>query len=483
MLSSTDGIPPAGASVKVVLVTYGLINRQVAIELRKRRLEVVVFEDAETWAEMAREDGMECRECLVSDPKADEVLEGVEAFVLMDMDALRVDRLAKSFRRRFPKARIIAPDVGIQELPYLETYTGEGNELRIGQEALVHAVVSAVEDHMARRSTDHLVEVLSAGGGSEVAVFTHDDPDPDAIAAGMGILRICEHLGKEAQLYHGGRLNRLENRFFARLVEAPLNAVTQEDAAIIVQRANRVVLVDVGRPGEHNVLPPDIVPNVVLDHHSTNREECAADYCDVRPGVGSTSTMVTRHLQEMGIVPDARLASCLLFGIRTDTDRLRRNVSTADMRASAYLASLADQRLLDMVESPPLSEAVVDVIGQGIIGRTRVGDHMLAWCGEVASRDDLPHVADFLLNEENVAAVFVFGQVGDRVLISARSVSDGPHVGDIVKEAVGDIGSGGGHATMAGGSVNILGGVDLDVAQWVRQDLFQAFIDTSGVGR
>jgi nanoRNase/pAp phosphatase (c-di-AMP/oligoRNAs hydrolase) len=469
--------------LKVVLVTYGLINRQVALELLRRGQEVVVFEEDEMGAEKAREDGVECQMNLVSDPESEEALVGAEAFVLMDVDALRVDRLAKSFRRRFPKARIIAPDVGIKELPYLETYTGAGNAMRIGMEALVHAVVSAVEDHMAKRSTDRLVEVLQGGEGKEVAVFTHDDPDPDAIAAGMGVSRICEHLGLEAKLYHGGRLNRLENRFFARLVEAPLNSVTQEEAAIVVQRASRVVLVDVGRPGEHNSLPPDTVPNVVMDHHSTNREACVADYCDVRPGVGSTSTMITFHLQEIGVVPDPRLAACLLFGIRTDTDRLRRNASTADMRASAYLASLADQTILDMVESPPLSERVVDVIGRGIAGRTRVGDHMLVWCGKVDSRDDLPHVADFLMEEEDVAAVFVLGQVGDRILISARSVAGGPHVGDIVKQAVGDIGSGGGHANMAGGSVDILVGVDLDLDDWVKKELFQAFIHVAGVDR
>jgi nanoRNase/pAp phosphatase (c-di-AMP/oligoRNAs hydrolase) len=468
--------------LKVVLVTYGLINRQVAIELRRRGFEVVVFEDTELWAGMARDDGVDCRECLVSDPEADEALEGAEAFVLMDADPLRVDRLAKSFRRRFPKARIIASDVAIQELPYLETFTGEGSAMRIGLAAVVSAVVSSVEDHMAARSTDSLVEVLQAGSGKEVAVFTHDDPDPDAIAAAMGMTRICEHLGLEATIYHGGRLNRLENRFFAKLVEAPLNSVETDEAAIVVQRAHRVVLVDVGRPGEHNVLPPDSVPNVVLDHHSTNREVCAADYCDVRPGEGSTSTMVTLHMQELGLVPDPRMAACLLYGIRTDTDHLRRNASPADMRASAYLASLADQGLLDLVEHPPLSEEVVDVIGRGIAGRTRVGDHLMSWCGQVGSRDDLPHVADFLLAEEDVAAVFVFGQVDDRVLVSARSVTGGPHVGDIVKEALGEIGSGGGHATMAGGSVGILGGVDLDVEAWVREDLFQAFVESAGLG-
>lgn len=468
--------------MKVVLVTYGLINRQVALRLRERGHPVVVFEDADMWADMARGDGVECHRCLVTDEEAGPSLEGAEAFVLMDLDPLRVDRLAKAFRRRFPRARIIAPDVGIQELPFLKTFTGEGNALRIGQDALVRAVVSAVEEHMARRSTERLVETLEAGGGGDVAVFTHDAPDPDAIASGMGMLRICQHLGLEARLYHGGALDRLENRFFAKLVEAPLSRLEPDDAPHVVKGAARVVLVDVGVPGEHNVLPAGTVPNVVLDHHSTNRETCAADYCDVRPGVGSTSTMVTLHLQELGVVPDRTLAAALLFGIRTDTDHLRRNTSTEDMRASAYLASLADQDLLDLVERPPLSSRALDVIGRGIADRTRVGDHLLVWCGEVETRDDLPQVADLLLQEEDVAAVFVFGQVGDRVYLSARSDPKGPHVGDIVKEALGDIGTGGGHATMAGGAVPVLRGVDLDVATWVKGDLYQAFIDAAGLG-
>jgi len=467
--------------LKVAIVTYGLINRRVALMLKERGVEVVVFEDTEHLADKARGDGMESCQALVSDPEAEGPIQGTEVFVMMDMDALRVDRLAKSFRRKYPKARIIASDVDIQELPYLETYTGEGHAMRLGQEALARAVVSKVEEHMARRSTDNLMKTMKAGGGTEVAIFTHDDPDPDAIAAAMGMARICQEMGLEGKIYHGGRLNRLQNRFFARLIEAPLSRIEPDDAQLVIQAASRVVLVDAGRPGAHNVLPPEAVPNVVLDHHSTNRDVSAADYSDVRPGVGSTSTMVTTHLQQMGIIPDPRLAAALLFGIRTDTDHLRRNASTADMRASAYLSSLADQELLDLVEHPPLAPEVMDVIGTGIKARGRYGDHLFTWCGEVGSRDDLPHVADFLLQEEDVAAVFVFGQVGGKVLISARSVTGGPHVGDITKEALGEVGSGGGHATMAGGSITLRMGVDLDVDQWVVEDLFTAFLDVLGL--
>jgi nanoRNase/pAp phosphatase (c-di-AMP/oligoRNAs hydrolase) len=55
-------------------------------------------------------------------------------------------------------------------------------------------------------------------------------------------------------------------------------------------------------------------------------------------------------------------------------------------------------------------------------------------------------------------------------------------VGDITKEALGEVGSGGGHSTMAGGSIPLRMGVDLDVEAWVQEDLFPAFLDASGQG-
>ena len=131
--------------------------------------------------------------------------------------------------------------------------------------------------------------------------------------------------------------------------------------------------------------------------------------------------------------------------------------------------------------SPKSRGNVMDVIGRGILARSRVGDHVLSWIGEVGSRDDLAHVADFLLQEEDVAAVYVIGRVGDKVLNSARSEEDGPHVGDIVKAALGNIGTGGGHPTMAGGSVTPRQVVDFDIDGWVKDDLFNAFMDAAGI--
>jgi nanoRNase/pAp phosphatase (c-di-AMP/oligoRNAs hydrolase) len=469
--------------LKVVLVGYGPINRRVAALLRERGFGVLVVEEDAGCAQAAMGDGLECVVGLVPDRDVAPALDGADAFVLMDLDPLRVDKLGKSLRRGHPRARIVAPDVQVKELPFLETFTAGGQSVRVGLDAIAQAAVGALEDHLAMRSADRLVEVLRAGPPEgEVAVFTHNDPDPDAIAAGMAMLRICQELGLPARLYHGGALYRLENRFFARLVEAPLNAVTTEEAAAVVSRAGRVVLVDAGKAGEHNVLPPESVPNVVLDHHSTNRETISADYSDVRPAVGSASTLLTLYLQGLGVAPGKALAAALLFGLRTDTDHLRRNAFPTDARVSVYLAGLADAGLMDLLERPPRSAEAMDAIGRAVLARTRVGDHVFTWCGEVSSRDDLPQAADFLMQEDDVAAVFAFGSVGDTVHLSARAVEGGPHVGEITKRAMADVGTGGGHPTMAGGSIVPRKGPGMDVGAWVQGDLYQAFAEAAGLG-
>jgi nanoRNase/pAp phosphatase (c-di-AMP/oligoRNAs hydrolase) len=467
--------------LKVALVGFGPINRRLARLLKERLLETVVVDERAKAVEEARAEGLQCLEGLISDEDIASQLSDVEAFVLLDLEALRVDRLIKHLRRHHPQARIFATDLEVRQVPSLETFSGDGKAVRVGTDAIAEVVMSEIEDHMAKRSADRLVEVLKGGKGGEVAVFTHDDPDPDAIAAAIAMIRICQELDLEVKVYHGGGLNRLQNRFFARLVEAHLSRITPEEAEVVVGRADRVVLVDAGQPGVNNVLPEGSVPNIVLDHHSTNREVYTADYCDVRPSMGSASTLLTGYLQQLGIVPSSRLAAALLFGLRTDTDHLRRNAYPADVKASAYLASLADQALLDMVEHPPIAPSVIDVIGTAIAARIRAGDHLFTWCGEVGSREDLSQVADLLLNEENVAAVFAFGRVGDKVFVSARSVRDGPHVGDITRRAMGDIGSGGGHPTMGGGVVTLRLGVGLDVDSFVVDDLYQAFADAAGV--
>jgi hypothetical protein len=77
----------------------------------------------------------------------------------------------------------------------------------------------------------------------------------------------------------------------------------------------------------------------------------------------------------------------------------------------------------------------------------------MANVGEVKDRDLLAQAADFLLNRDGVTTTFIYGICGDVVRVSARTKDISLHLGQKLREAYSEIGSGGGHARMAGATV------------------------------
>ncbi|WP_297481380.1 DHHA1 domain-containing protein, partial [Thermococcus sp.] len=61
--------------------------------------------------------------------------------------------------------------------------------------------------------------------------------------------------------------------------------------------------------------------------------------------------------------------------------------------------------------------------------------------------------ADFLLRLEGITTVLVFGIVDDKIEISARTRDVRVNIGVIMKEAFGELGSGGGHARAGGARI------------------------------
>src|SRR5207344_3648453 len=58
--------------------------------------------------------------------------------------------------------------------------------------------------------------------------------------------------------------------------------------------------------------------DLVVDHHP-KRTNFKARFADLRTGYGATSTIFTEYLRAAAIEPTQRLATALLYGIKTDT--------------------------------------------------------------------------------------------------------------------------------------------------------------------
>ncbi|MFA5861064.1 MAG: DHH family phosphoesterase [Candidatus Thermoplasmatota archaeon] len=295
-----------------------------------------------------------------------------------------------------------------------------------------------------------------------IAVFLQDNPDPDALGSGLALKAICEHLGVPATLYYGGAIGHQENRAFVNLLEISLVQVgPRDDVHDIVAQHGKVALIEASMPGKNNVLPPDIIPDIVFDHHQVEDEDVKAPFHDIRVGIGATSTILTKYLQQLGVPVTHELAVALLYGIRTDTKGFTRGATAEDMEAATFLSTYADSDLLEKIETPPMSAETVDTLGKAIRNREQYGSFVLTSVDFIRDRDTLPQAADFLLQLEGVNTVICFGIVEDVIHISARTNDVRVNLGEALEKAFGKQ-SAGGHAKSAGGQIKlgIFGDVD-----------------------
>jgi len=312
------------------------------------------------------------------------------------------------------------------------------------------AVVSAVLDRLGQsgQRVARLRRVLE--GVDRLAVVTHDNPDPDAIASAVALTRVAAAAGCEAGVHYYGDITHQENRAFVNLLAFDLAGLDPGETP----EADGLALIDHSRPGVNDGLPADADVDVVIDHHPP-RGPVEARYVDIRSSVGATSTLLAEYLDGFGVDLATDTATGLLFGIRTDTREFTREVSTADFEAAAHLLPAADLGTLERIESPNISADTFETIAAAIANRRHERGILFSGVGRLADRDALAQAADRLVQLEDVSTVVVYGIADGRVFVSARCRDPEMDVGELLREAFGQIGSAGGHADMAGAQLTL----------------------------
>lgn len=297
----------------------------------------------------------------------------------------------------------------------------------------------------------------------EVAVLLHPDPDADAMAAGVGVAQVADWVGTETTIQYSGEIRRQENRAFRTVLDVELECIDH----VTDLAAEAVVLVDHNEPrgftGADGVLPTAIV-----DHHPGDGSGEA--FTDVRTDYGAAASIVAEYFQNLGATPvppdrhDSEvsdpalptwIATGLLYGILSDTNRLTRGASDEDFAAAGYLSPGVDEDLLSRIADPDVSTETLEVKARAIAGRDIRGSYAVSDVGSVSNGDTIPEAADELVGLEGVSAVVVVGDKDGTIHLSGRSRDDRVHMGRALDAAVGDIenASAGGHARMGGGRV------------------------------
>jgi nanoRNase/pAp phosphatase (c-di-AMP/oligoRNAs hydrolase) len=290
-------------------------------------------------------------------------------------------------------------------------------------------------------------------GSTQLLILPHNDPDPDAIATALGLRYLAaEKWGIEARIKYRGIIGRSENKALVRYLDHPLTRLANKE----IRSGVPVALVDTQPGAGNNPLPVDIPAAVVIDHHTLREVTETARFADVRPEIGASSTIMTEYLQSAGLDISPTLATALFYGIKTDTMGLGRGASRQDVDAYFFLQPKVDVAALVEIEHAPLSITYFQSLTHAIhAAQIYDGDLVFSYLDRMNYPDLGAEVADILLRLQGVVWVFCMGVYEDDLIISIRSRSRQFGAGDLACQIIGDLGTAGGHGTMAGGEIHL----------------------------
>jgi nanoRNase/pAp phosphatase (c-di-AMP/oligoRNAs hydrolase) len=289
-----------------------------------------------------------------------------------------------------------------------------------------------------------------ARGAGRLLILPHNDPDPDAIASAVALhYLLAARLGMESTIAYQGMIGRAENKALLRYLENPLKLLV--DAA--THHSSRLALIDT-QPGAGNItLPPGARVVLVIDHHAWCEGTAAADFSDVRPGLGATSTILTQYLRAAEAEPPLWLATALFYGIKTVTMGLSRDTSAADAAAYSYLQPRIDVEALAKVEHAQVPPEYFRSFDAALKAARMYDGLVLAYIGVLSYPDLAAEMADVLLRLEKAHWVICVGEYQGVLVLSVRTRSQEHTAEELVHALVAGEGSAGGHGTMAGGQI------------------------------
>lgn len=279
------------------------------------------------------------------------------------------------------------------------------------------------------------------GDNTRALILLQDDPDPDGIASGLALRTLLGRNRNTMPMASFGKVTRPENIAMLKVLDIEIREVRAEDLA----QWDRVVMVDVQPPHLRRPLPR---VDAVIDHHPA-QTSYDARYIDVRNHYGATATILLEYLRAEGYKVNERLATAMLYAIRTDTLLLDRPVTDADVEAFTYLYARANINWIRRIERPALPRETLVSFAEGLRS-ARIEDKVLfSHLGPVRREDIVPQLADFCLQVEGVDWSAVSGVFEDELIISVRNVGFVQKAGTAVKAAFAEFGSAGGHRSMA----------------------------------
>ena len=291
------------------------------------------------------------------------------------------------------------------------------------------------------KAARQFAKVFEEHRGEKHVIAIRGYPDPDSIGSAMAHQYISQHYDIESVILYFDDISHSENRALVKKLAIEMIRYSKQ---FDLGAYNHMAVVDaqtVELPDEIEALPM----LSIVDHHKI-QGDFKAEFVDIRDNAGSTCSMYSEYLQS-GLAPMdsddvdiSRIASALVYGIRTDTD----NYLTArelDYKAAAYLAPFADHDLLMAISTQNISPRTMEITQKAFANKVISDTYMISGVGFVRDedRDGIGQAADYLLRREGIDTVLVYGVVNNQFIDgSMRTTSDTVDPDRFLKEAFGN---------------------------------------------
>jgi nanoRNase/pAp phosphatase (c-di-AMP/oligoRNAs hydrolase) len=326
-----------------------------------------------------------------------------------------------------------------------------------------------------RAKVDRLVQY--AKSHERALILTHDNPDPDSIAAGVALAHLLEKLaGVEAIVAYGGIVGRSENRALVKVLKLPVVPVSRVE----FDDYDLICMVDTQPEQGNHSLPARHFPDVVIDHHPERPDSHLAPIADVGGPIGATSTLLAEYFKASGLKMPTQVATALFYGIKADTRDLGRQTTRQDIDAYLWLFPMADKDALGEIEHPKLPEEYF-VLSHTAIERAQLfGDIVVIDLGEIYAPDMVAEIAERFGFIEGMRWSLAFAEYDDALFFSVRTHDRRMNAGRIIRDVIeAKGGSAGGHGTMAGARLPVKG-LSAAALKRLREEVVRDFLDAFG---
>ncbi len=292
-----------------------------------------------------------------------------------------------------------------------------------------------------------LDELIQCIENPHVYVQMHNYPDQDALASAMGLQALLSARGKKSTITYHGIIDKDNTLKMIELLKIQIHPVE----TLTMREEDEIIIVD-GQKGNINM--QDIIGKEIacIDHHPAQNTDQYRFY-DIRSNVGACSSIIASYFLENEIPMTTDVATALVYGLKMDTSQISRGVSNLDITMFGYLFQRSDQIKLRTFETSSLritdlnnyQKAISDLELYDYIAVSNIGND----CPEAI----IGSVNDFLLSLSEVEFSVIYSYRAGGIKFSLRSTLPSVDASEVIRQALHDLGDGGGHNDMAAGFI------------------------------